>query len=194
MSKIRAFIAVAVGEAITNEAHIMQQTLAKTGAEVKWVEEDSMHVTLVFLGDVRTNDLSYLCRAIAKAAKNEAPFPLSIRGLGAFPTPRRPKILWAGIEQGAENLIRLHVAIEAELEDLEGYRPEERGYNPHLTLGRVSGEENAQLIAAEISKLQHWNGGQTIVEEVLLMSSELRRSGPEYTVIGRAALGGKSEA
>ncbi|OWK38895.1 2'-5' RNA ligase [Fimbriiglobus ruber] len=190
---MRTFIAVEIGDTARTAAIALQKVLARTGASVKWVESNSMHVTLVFLGEVDDRELPAVFRAVSKATAGEAPFPLHVAGVGAFPTPRRPKTLWAGITEGADRLSRLHERINTHLVDLGGYRREERAYTPHLTLGRVKSEEDGNLLAAELPKHLAWNGGQTVVSEVLVFSSELKRDGPEYTVLGRAELLGDPE-
>jgi 2'-5' RNA ligase len=190
MARTRTFIAVDVNGAIRTAATAVQRTLMKTGAQARWVEAESLHLTLLFLGEVDDNDLARICRVVANVANTEAPFLLTVAGVGAFPTPRRPKVIWGGITDGADALTRLHTAIEAPLLELGCYRTEDRAFTPHLTLGRLKGEEDGNLIAPELSKLADWKGGYTQVEEVLVMSSEMRRNGPEYTVVGRAALMG----
>ena len=190
MARTRTFIGVAVGDSIRATAKAMQQTLARCGADVKWVEEENLHVTLLFLGEIDDGDLVNACKFAAKAAAKEPPFALRVGGVGAFPTPRRPKILWGGITEGAEALVRLHAAIAEPLLEHGAYRQEERGYTPHLTLGRATGEADANMLALELPKHLSWNAGQTPVEEVLVYSSELRRDGLEYTVLGRSPLRG----
>ena len=75
--------------------------------------------------------------------------------------------------------------------DLGCYRKEERGYTPHLTLGRMTGDADTFTIAAELPKRLAWEGGRFAVDEVLVYSSETDRAGPVYSVIGRATLTGK---
>jgi 2'-5' RNA ligase len=191
MPRTRTFIAVEINADIRANAVALQQALAKSGAEVKWVEPDNLHVSLLFLGEVDDRELHSVCRAVKEAAATEPPFPLRVSGVGAFPTPRRPKILWAGITDGAEALKRLYDKLEAKLLDLGCYRKEERGFTPHLTLGRVKGEADAFTLAAELPKRLAWDGGRTVVEEVLVFSSVLQKNGPEYTVLGRGELAGK---
>src|SRR5262249_53197787 len=120
----------------------------------------------------------------------EPPFPLRVSGVGAFPTPRRPKTIWAGVTDGAEQLGRLYGLLEAKLLDLGCYRKEERGYTPHLTLGRGKAEPGGHARPAVLPKLLAWDGGRTTVDEVLVMGSELRPEGPVYTVLGRGELAG----
>lgn len=189
MARTRTFIGLDVGNDIRNRVTDLQAALAADGADVKWVEPENLHVTLLFLGELDDRDLLTVCRTLSSAARREPPFPLRVSGVGAFPTPRRPKVIWAGITDGADSLVRLHTAIETPLLDIGAYRREERAFTPHLTLGRVKGEENSNLIAAELPKRLSWDGGQTMIDELLVFTSELRRNGPEYTVVARAALG-----
>jgi RNA 2',3'-cyclic 3'-phosphodiesterase len=191
MARTRTFIGVDVGAEIRRAAGDVQASLARSGAAVKWAEEVNLHVTLLFLGDVDDRDLMNVCRIVSKAAATEAPFPLSVAGIGAFPTPRRPKVVWGGITDGLASLVRLHAAMEQPLFDLGCYRREERAYTPHLTLGRTDSEADGQILAAELPKYLTWSGGQSMVDEVLVYSSELRKGKPEYTVLARSPLGGE---
>ncbi len=190
MARLRTFIAVEIGDDIRAAAVALQQRLARTGAQVKWVEPQNLHVSLLFLGDVDELEVVSVCRVVKEVAGREPPFPLRVSGVGAFPTPRRPKVVWAGITDGAEPLRRLYTRLEERLLDLGCYRKEDRAYTPHLTLGRVRGEKDGSALAAELPKLMAWDGGQTVADEVLVFSSELTRDGPEYTVLGRGELRG----
>jgi 2'-5' RNA ligase len=191
MPRTRTFIAVETSAEIRAGAVALQETLAKAGALVKWTTPETMHVTLLFLGEVDDRELHAICRAVKEVAASEPPFPLRVSGVGAFPTPRRPKILWAGITDGANQMRRLYDKLEMKLLDLGCYRKEERGYTPHLTLGRVQREADEFTLARELPKLLSWDGGRTMIEEVLVYSSMLQRHGPEYTVIGRGELMGR---
>ncbi|MDB5306202.1 MAG: ligT [Gemmataceae bacterium] len=190
MARIRTFIGVDIGDETRKKAAALQHQLARSGAGVKWVAPESMHVTVLFLGEVDDRDLLSVCRAVERVAEREPPFPLRVSGVGAFPTVRRPKVLWAGITDGADPLRRLYGPLEEKMYDLGCYRKEERGYTPHLTLGRIKSEADGLALAPELTKLLAWDGGRTVVNEVLVYSSELRRDGPEYAVLARAELGG----
>lgn len=191
MARIRTFIGIDIGDEIRGRAGALQQQLARTGARVKWVEPHNLHVSLVFLGEIDERDLVAVCRAVEDASHREAPFTLRLGGVGAFPTPRRPKILWSGISEGVEPLRRLHRGLETRLLDLGVYRKEERGYTPHLTLGRIKSDGDGFALAQELPKLLAWDGGQTAVHQVLFFSSELGKDGPEYAVLARGELGGR---
>jgi 2'-5' RNA ligase len=190
MARVRTFIGVEVGGDIRDAAAALQQALAATGAAVNWTPPGNFHLTLLFLGEVDARDLPAVCRIVADAAAAEPPFTVRVSGVGAFPTARRPKVLWAGVTDGAAELIRLHDALEPPLLDLGCYRREERAYTPHLTLGRVKSDADGAKLAPALPKHLAWSGGQTTVAEIVLFSSELRRDGPEYTALGRGALRG----
>ncbi|MBY0514068.1 MAG: RNA 2',3'-cyclic phosphodiesterase [Gemmataceae bacterium] len=190
MARIRTFVAVEIGDQIRRNAVALQERLAKVAPEVRWAAPESLHVTLLFLGEVDEREVVDVCRAVKAVAAGEPPFPLRVSGVGAFPTVRRPKTVWAGITDGAENLRRLYERLEARLLDLGCYRKEERAYTPHLTLGRVRADAGGHPLVAELPKLLAWDGGRTTVDEVVVYSGELTRDGPEYTPLGRGPLAG----
>lgn len=187
MPRTRTFLGVPVSDDTRRRAADVQRELA-LAAGVKWVDPANLHVTLLFLGDLDDRELVDVCRAATAAARREPPFVLGVSGLGAFPNSRRPKVLWGGISDGADSLVRLHAATAAPLVAAGLYRPEDRGYTPHLTLGRASGEDDGLKLAAELAKRPTWDGGHSEVDEVLVYSSELRRGGPEYAVLARSPL------
>jgi RNA 2',3'-cyclic 3'-phosphodiesterase len=196
MRRTRTFIGIDVGPDIRSRVAELQQSLAASSTselDVKWVEKENLHVTLLFLGELDDHELVAVCRALTKVTSRELPIPLTVSGVGAFPNPRRPKVLWAGITEGADELTKLHAAIAAPLLDLVAYRREERAFTPHLTLGRINSEESGTVLAAELPKRMSWDGGQTMIDEVLVFSSDFesgRGRAPTYTVIARATLDG----
>ena len=190
MARIRTFIAVDVGAGIRAAAVALQQRLARTGAEVKWAGADGMHVTLLFLGEVEDRTVPAVCRVVADVAAGLPPFEMTVTGAGCFPSPRRPRTLWVGIGDGLQELVALHAALEPPLLELGCYRCEERQYTPHVTLGRVKGDAGAEQLGTALARRADWQGGRVAVREVLVMSSELGRDGPTYTVLGRGKLGG----
>jgi 2'-5' RNA ligase len=188
MARLRTFIAVDLGKAIRDRCVELQDTLARAAADVKWVESDNLHVTLLFLGEVVDRDVPALCQAVADCCAERNPFTLSVESVGCFPNPRRPRVVWAGIGTGSAELIALHDALEPPLLDLGCYRREDRQYTPHVTLGRVQGDGNTDVLATALTKQAKWRGGETEVRELRVLSSELRPQGPVYTVLSRAKL------
>jgi 2'-5' RNA ligase len=189
--RIRTFIAVSIDRAVRDRAVALQEKLAEAEVPVNWVEPGNLHLTLLFLGEVDERDLIKVCRAVEDVCRRHAPFTMSIGTTGAFPNTRRPKVLWAGVGDGAEELTAIHEALEPPLLELGCYRREDRPYSPHLTLGRVKGDEGAERLAAVLARNADWHGGDVRVTEVLVMSSELGRDGPIYSVMSRAKLLGE---
>ena len=187
MARLRLFIAVEIDAAVRQNVVSLQRSLGLAAPSVKWVEPHNLHVTVLFLGEVEDRELHGLFKMLTKVCAKVAAFDLRLGGVGAFPTPRRPKTLWAGVTTGAEKLQGLYAAIEEPLIDLGSYRQEERAYTPHLTLGRVTGDDGDAL-SLEFPKQAAWTGGQMEVTELAIYTSESRKTGYEYTVVGRAPL------
>lgn len=188
MARTRTFLAINLGDAIRDRAKAVQAELAALGANVKWVEPRNFHLTLQFLGDLDDRDLAQLGRVVGKALGKIEPFRLALGGLGAFPNLRRPKVLWAGVTEGADDVMQLFQTLEAALLDAQLYRSEDRAYTPHLTLGRTAGEEDGAILAPALANYRGWTAGMTMVDEVLLMASDFKRGGPDYSVLGRVTL------
>ena len=188
MSRLRTFIAVDPGQAIRDRLVALQENLARAGSDMKWVEPQNLHVTLLFLGEVDNRELPAVCRAVADACSRIARFAMTVGGVDCFGSPRRPRTVWAGLTEGGPELVALHDALEQPLLELGCYRREGRAFTAHLTLGRVKGERDDDAVAATLPQLANWEGGTIEVREVLVMSSELRSGGPLYTVLSRARL------
>ncbi|MBX7102523.1 MAG: RNA 2',3'-cyclic phosphodiesterase [Gemmataceae bacterium] len=183
------FVAIDVAPFTRDRLRGLQDQFGPRTQGVRWVDPANFHCTLVFLGETVDRDVVKVCRAVEQVARARPPFSFTLTGVGAFPTPRRPRTLIARVGEGAEELTALHGQLETALEDLGLYQREERAFTPHVTLGRVQGEPDPELIPALV-KFAAWEGGETKVREIRVMSSELRPDGPEYAVLGRARLAG----
>jgi RNA 2',3'-cyclic 3'-phosphodiesterase len=189
----RTFIAVPLEEKLRTRIVALQEELAGAGTDVKWVEPENLHVTLLFLGEVDLRESVEICRAVRRVTETISPFKLEPSGVGCFPNARRPRTLWAGAAEGHDELVHLHHAIEAELLELGGYRREERGYTPHITLGRIKTDDVTPELRTMIAGQADWSGGKQMVREVRVLTSELRSSGPTYTVLSREKLRGDGD-
>jgi 2'-5' RNA ligase len=190
---IRTFIAVEVSPAIRTRLMAVQQELAALAQDVKWVEPENLHVTLKFLGQVDERAVHTVCRLAEEAVAGREPVQITVAGVGAFPNAKRPRVIWAGVTEGGPELIRIHGDLEQALRD-EGYPREDRPYTPHITLGRIRQIKPNPQFAAALDEHQTWEGGQTLVRELLVMASQLSSHGPHYVVMGRCRLGGDSDS
>ncbi len=190
MARIRTFLGIDVGADIRAQLVTLQEELTGAEAEVNWVEPENMHITLLFLGEVDQRETIDICRAAQKAVAAMPPFVLSIEGVGCFPNARRPRTLWVGVGKGADEVCAVHDAIEKPLLEMGNYRRETRKYTPHVTLGRVKGDQPRDTLAKTLGTQQTWRAGEVVVSEVQVMKSDLTSDGPTYTVMGRAKLNG----
>jgi len=192
VNTIRTFIAVESSPEVREAAGRLVQQWERLSRDVKWVEPENMHLTLKFLGDVDSEQIPSVTEAVRKAAAECRPFELEIRGTGAFPSLRRPNVFWLGVGQGAELLGILAQKVERTLEPL-GFRPEDRPFHGHLTLGRVrrGGGQLAALLE-RLRKEQDFQAGWIPVRQLTLFSSQLTPQGPIYTPLDHAPLAGDS--
>src|SRR5262245_1682627 len=110
-NRLRTFIAVDV-EPFTRDRLVgLQSQLSGLTSGVRWTESQNLHITLLFLGEVDVRESPRICKVVEEAVKPLVPFEFDVAGLGAFPTPRRPRILIAKIDQGADSLKLLHDTI-----------------------------------------------------------------------------------
>jgi 2'-5' RNA ligase len=188
MARTRTFIAVELGKAVRERIVKLQDSLASAASEVKWVEPENLHVTLLFLGEVDDREVHRVCRIAVDSASGQPGFVMTVESAGCFPNPRHPRILWVGVGQGARELIGLHDALEEPLMQM-GYRREDRPYTPHITIGRVRSARSTEALANALVRQGGWQGGEVGVGELLVMGSELMPRGPVYTILGRAPLG-----
>jgi RNA 2',3'-cyclic 3'-phosphodiesterase len=187
--RMRTFVAVDLSKPLRDRLASLQENLSRAGADVKWVEVENLHVTLLFLGEVDERELLPVCRAVSAVCGRHDRFLLSVDSVGCFPNPRRPRVVWAGVGMGGQELVSLHDSLETPLQELGGYRREDRSYTPHITLGRVNSDSSVDALTAALTKKANWHGGIEIeVEEVLVMSSQLTSRGPQYTVLSRGKL------
>jgi 2'-5' RNA ligase len=188
MARTRTFIAVEVSAGIRHNTQVLQRTLAQVTPAIKWTHPDTLHLTLLFLGDVEDRDLPEVCQHVQAVTHTLAPFSLHIAGLGAFPNWHRPKILWAGVRQGSEQLRTLHEGIAQRLIPAGLYRPESRPFTPHLTLGRIPSHATHLSVQRALDKRMDWEAGQTLVDQVIVFASTLERHGPIHTPLFRSPL------
>lgn len=193
MQEIRTFIAVELDEAVRGVLAAVQGELeaALPPRSVRWVRPEGIHLTLKFLGDTPVARLKEVERALAAAAARVAPFSFSVEGLGCFPNTRRPRNVWVGVQEPTGTLRALWRAVEAEVAPL-GWPTEARGFQPHLTLGRVQRHvSSADLLALGelVEKSNVGRLGSMTVRAVSFIRSDLKPTGAVYTTLAEAALG-----
>lgn len=181
---MRCFVSVDIEVRSLLDALVeVQRRLEKTGADLKCVERENIHITLRFLGEVRDGLVGELQRLVSGVAFE--PFRVEFRGLGVFPSLRRPRVVWAGMSDGVEELNGIFRRLEPELVGM-GFRPEGRGFSPHITLARVRSGRNRERLVEEVTANADEVFGDFEVGYVRLKKSVLTPRGPIYSTIAQS--------
>lgn len=191
MERIRSFIAIELPDEL-KQALTQLESRLKTDRQsyVKWVNPNSIHLTLKFLGGIGVSSVAEITRAIGAAVQGSAPFRLKTGELGVFPNPKRVQVVWVGLVGEVAKLSNLQERLEASLAPL-GFPPEKRRFTPHLTLARLRDRASAverEAMGELVAKTRFDGATEITVDAISLMKSELTRAGPIYTRISRVEL------
>ena len=202
MEIVRAFIAVPLPGSLLERLAAVQRRLEARipPGSVRWVQSKGIHLTLKFLGDTSTEKLPEIERVLETVARHAPACAFTVGELGCFPNPRRPRVVWVGVQEPTGRLAALQDAVEEVLAPF-GYEPEGRGFTPHLTLGRlrrkVSRDDAARVgeavvavteAVAEVGQL-----AQAPADRFELIRSVLRPTGAEYTTLKEFVLPGRGD-
>jgi len=190
---IRTFIAVdlppSVLDTLGGISAQLQEKLPDT--PVRWVNNQKMHLTLKFLGDVSTENVGMVEKTLMAEGAKRSPMELGIGGIGAFPKMRHPRVIWIGVE-APPDLFDLRRGIEDGVARL-GYNYDKYEFTPHLTLGRISRKASAKDVRTVGNVLHDFQVGYigaVRIEAVHLYRSDLSPEGAKYTCLYSAPLSG----
>ena len=162
--------------------------LKEASFPVRWVRPEYVHLTLKFLGEIPESQLAEVASEIDRVVSNVNPFQLVAAGFGAFPSPRRPQVLWIGVE-ASSTLRSIQRQVEHSMEEL-GFQGEKRSYHPHLTLGRVRRNTSASDFRGLEELMRDLDYEDMFqVRCIDVMQSRLTSSGALYDVLHSAGLG-----
>lgn len=183
---MRAFVAIKITSDQRMAVGDLIGDLKTSSADVKWVKPENLHLTLKFLGNMDESRVGDVAEAVRGACQGITPFEISLRGTGAYPSVRRPRVVWVGIENGRDSLLSLNENIENRLETV-GFQKEKRSFSPHLTIGRLRRNGRPGNLSDRLGV--HFDGGECVIDRVLLMKSTLTPEGPIYEELGETVLG-----
>ena len=184
---MRLFVAVNLPEAEKHQLGKVLDNLRQTTLPVRWVEPDSLHITLKVLGAVSETQRTALTGALDRAVKGSAPFDVGLTGFGTFPGRGRPNIFWIGASARAV-FAELQECVEQETAPL-GFPREARLFHPHITIGRLrkdSVSPDAGLVDRILASLVYKSVVR--VDSVDLMRSHMDSRGARYERIERHGL------
>jgi len=187
---MRVFFAVDLApELVDRVVDLRDRFATKLGHDgVRWIKRPQIHVTLSFLGEQDEEHVRAAIEAARKIAIDHGRFEISIGGLGAFPDEDRPRVFFLGVETGVLPLASLANDLAKSLA-ARGFALDQRGYHPHVTLGRI----DARGASNKIRKLILAGGfealGTTIVDRFALYENRTDASGASYVKLEEIALG-----
>ena len=160
---IRSFLAIEIPRTILKKIEEVQEDLKSSHADVRWVSPEKIHFTLKFFGNIDESRIEPIVKSIEGPIQTTIPFSLKVRGVGAFPHLKNPRVIWMGLVDGKEVLAYFQKQLERELEKI-GFEPEERAFHPHLTLGRMKSSKGREELAGRMERHKEEEFGNFQVE------------------------------
>jgi RNA 2',3'-cyclic 3'-phosphodiesterase len=184
---MRLFLAVGFEQRLRHAIHAATAPLRAAVPDAGWVPEDRVHLTLKFLGEQAEEMVAPLTAAICEIGQRHWPVPMRLRGVGAFPNLRRPRVVWVGIAP-TPKLELLQHDVEERCAAL-GVEVEGKPFRPHLTIGRLRGTEAPEALR-ELGRLARGARfrADAVVSAIELVHSTLTAAGPRYERIALAPL------
>lgn len=202
MERIRAFVALNLPvEVIDRMAELQRQlreAASAAGVKARWVPPPNLHLTLKFLGSIPSESVAAIRDVLAPLLAERAAPKLALHGLGVFPDPARPRVLWAGIDEEDGAVTALAGEVDSQLAEI-GFEPEKRPFHPHLTLGRIKqGNDDFWSDLAPVERLECRAVDVTLYRSVTQPYVPRGAGGPgrgaEYTALARYPLVGGATA
>ena len=170
--QVRSFIAIPLSGQLLSAAATIQNRLKQSLSDIRWAKPESMHLTLHFFGEIDEESLEKAGSVMVSIESLFSPFPMTLAGVGAFPSPNRAQLFWLGVKSG--RLAELHTVLAKRLRE-SGFPCEKRLFKPHITLGRCRG--GPQPVRHILSLGNNIVAGEMTVDSLVLFESELRPSG-----------------
>jgi RNA 2',3'-cyclic 3'-phosphodiesterase len=182
---VRLFVALEIPSEVRNllAAWIKNLSAVQPSSaqkNVRWVRPENLHVTLKFIGEIPVDKLDSI-QGELNAVGSDHLVELRFRGVGFFPSERRPRVLWVGME-ASPNLASLAGEIEQRLEKL-GIERERRPFTPHLTLARFDPPGISERLRNKVQENLAYDFGLLRTSEFHLIQSKLKPTGAEYTAL-----------
>ena len=174
---MRAFLAFEVSPEVRDNLLKVEEELKLTRADVKVVERENLHFTVKFLGEIPDSMVDEVDKRVRALALRR--MEVDVRGLGAFPDTRRPRVIWAGVSP--HDLAAISSNGQQVVDALEGVgETDERGFHPHITVARVRSPRNMEALASMLRDYSTKDFGRTPISALKLKSSTLTPAGPTY--------------
>ncbi len=184
---MRLFVAIELSSEVRESIAAFQEELKPQVSWVRWVRPENLHLTLRFVGEADPSKVQALTELLSQPLVGFGPFAFELQGFGCFPTPKRARVIWVGVNPVPAELRRLQSVAESSVRQL-GVEPEMRPFEPHLTIARLKRPDPA--LAGIISASSGRSFGRLTVSELVLFESRLSPRGASYRVLKKLGLGG----
>lgn len=186
---MRLFIAIPIQDALKRPIIKFQSELKNTGADIRLVELANIHLTLRFLGETDEGKVHQIIDLLNDVCSHHPVFEMEIKTAGAFPHQGHPRVIWVGCSETSSplQLTQIYQEIENGLISLQ-FPADDHAFLPHLTIGRVKSPRNKEGLLNILKQNANFLAGKQVVKEVVLFQSQLRPTGPVYTVVHSAPL------
>ena len=179
--EIRSFLAFELPPEMKDAVARVSESLRRSTLDVRWVKVDNIHLTVVFMGDTKTDLLHEIGADIKKVCSRYGSFDISLNGIGCFPNSRRPRVLWVGLDGDLDRMAQFRDDLQDQLEPF-GIKSEKRKFKPHLTLGRFrSSRVGGRGLADILSTHEALSSPSFPLNDLILFKSDLKPGGAVYT-------------
>lgn len=176
--KMRCFLGTKIEDNLIPKASKVKNIFKKSGGDIKFVEDENLHFTVKFLGDMKKKETAKI-NTIKNILQDFEPFKIKLKGTGAFPSENYIKVIWIGLGKGHKKFKKLIQEIDRKLSEV-GFEEEKNEIVPHLTIGRVKSGKNKEEIIKALNRTKKRELGEMEVNEVTLFKSNLTSEGPIY--------------
>jgi len=178
---VRAFLSIDIDDqALLSRVSQVQQRLDPQAAKMKLVGINNIHFTLRFFGDTPMTRINQIKNQLEEIEIE--PFEIVIAGVGAFPSNRRPRVVWIGVTHNGQQVQDLKLEIDSLLNGI-GYQPERRKYTPHATIARVRHVKDSGKIVDNLEEIANETIGTMTISGFNMMKSTLMPTGPVYDIL-----------
>jgi RNA 2',3'-cyclic 3'-phosphodiesterase len=188
--EIRSFLAFELPPEIRQTLSVVSGDAQALPLDVRWVRVSNIHLTVVFLGNVRENQIGFIGEVAGSICHEYGPFRIQVNGTGLFGSRRNPRVIWVGLGGDMGRMSSFRDDLQKNLAPV-GIKEETRPFRPHLTLGRFRKGAKADTDLDDLwLKYHDLKGPECLLRELVLFKSDLRPGGPVYTRLGQWPLSG----
>lgn len=185
---LRLFVAVEIPKDVQQKLSLIRAKTQERLKQARFAKEENVHLTLQFLGQVEEAKVEEIKKVLTEAVNQFKIFTFKLGDLGGFPSVKKGRVFWLGVEDGQESLIALQKVVARSLTSI-GFEEEKRKFHPHLTLARLKVPQGLEEAISSVC-LEDFTAVAITVDKVTLFQSVLKSSGAVYNSLSHFYLKG----